>query len=175
MGTRTYTPFAFQPETSSFQLLAFLHGRGLGSAWAQQLAAGDALRLVGPQASLPLATMTPPVALFGDETSLAVARSLLDTHGPRAMVSLEVADLHDAREAAARIGLPENTLTLRTAGDDCRGLAQRLASFAGATGTIVLTGSAQSIQHVRAELRKGERAGAQKTKGYWSEGKTGLD
>lgn len=173
-GTRTYTPFAFRPEAGTLQLLVYLPGRGPARAWAERIVQGDTLRYFGPRGSLPLASMAAPVALYGDETSLAVARALFEAHGPRAMAALEVADLASARAAAQHIGLGEEVLVERRAGQ-ADSLARRLANFAGSTGTVVCTGGAQAIQQLRSELRKADRSVTQRTKAYWAEGKVGLD
>lgn len=176
VGTRTYTPFNVQKEAATFQLLAYVHGVGPGSAWAARVAARDELRFVGPQTSLPFASMSAPVALFGDETSLPVARALMDAHTTDASFALEVDDMKNAREVCTRIGLSDSALVKRASGNDYYAtLAQRLAAHVGESGTLVLTGSAQSIQRMRAALRALDRKVPQKTKAYWSQGKAGLD
>jgi NADPH-dependent ferric siderophore reductase len=176
VGTRTYTPFEALPDHGSFKLLAHLHGSGPGSAWAKQVQAGDELRFLGPDRSLALWSLADAVALLGDETSLAVSRALLDAHGQRAMVTLDVQDIDSARQACARIGLPQTALVKRSTADDhYAALAQRLVAWAGHSGALVLTGSAQSIARVRSELRTVDATMPKAAKAYWSQGKTGLD
>lgn len=176
VGTRTYTPFAQQSDLGRVQLLVFLPGKGPASAWARSLQSGDELRFVGPQTSLPFASMSAPLVLFGDETSLAAARTLIDAHGSRASAVLEVDDLDSARLACARIGLADSTLIRRSpASTFYQDVARRLLEGAGPDGTIAMSGSAQTIQRVRGELRKLDSKTTQKVKAYWSQGRTGLD
>ena len=178
VGTRTYTPFASR-GTRTFDLLVYLHGTAPGTAWARELAPGDRVRFVGPQTSLPLATFVKPAALFGDETSLAVAGSLLQTHGPTARVLIEASDAPAARDAGAQLGIPADAIVERMSDDALRAaIINRLATEGGNGGdggTLVLTGSAQRIQQVRAVLRVQGTKTKQKVKAYWSLGKRGLD
>jgi ferric-chelate reductase (NADPH) len=158
-GTRTYSPFGVRGD--SFELALFAHGNGPGSAWVRALKAGDRVRFVGPQGSLGLGDIAGPVALFGDETSFGVAKSLLEAR-PDATLRFEVGD--GVKAMADALGFPAESLVPR---GDLAAVARDLR-----TGTLVLTGNAKSIQALRALLPTGPR---QLVKSYWAPGKTGLD
>jgi hypothetical protein len=165
VGTRTYSPFAAD-ATGRFALAVFLHDRGPSSAWARGLGAGDRVKFVGPQASIALAAIAGPIALFGDETSFGVARSLV-ARRPDAQLRFEAGA--GCEPILTRLGLPAEALVPR--GDLAR-VAKELASLGG---TLVLTGNARSIQTLRGCLKALGSTQPQRVKSYWAEGKTGLD
>jgi ferric-chelate reductase (NADPH) len=178
VGTRTYTPYAVDAVAGRSSLLAYIHDNAPASEWARALKAGASVRLVGPQSSTPLASLAGPVALFGDETSLAIARCLEELRAPRtgSIVRLEVLSVDDVVKCAAMLGLPPESLVARR--DDEGHLADIVNGFAGALrggGSVVLTGRAKSIQKVRALLREAGPRSRQAVKAYWAENKRGLD
>jgi NADPH-dependent ferric siderophore reductase len=178
IGTRTYTPFDFEPATARFSLLVYLHGDTPGTSWGRALRVADPVRLVGPQASTPLDALRGSVALFGDETSFAVARTLrrVAAVGPQSTVRLEVSSREEHFPVADALEIPRDALVAKEAADaHLAPIARQLASAAPAgEGTVVLTGRASSIQTVRAHLRT---AGNRKhtVRAYWADGKRGLD
>ena len=168
VGTRTYSPFAC--AGGRFELAVFLHDRGPSSAWARALAPGRQLRFVGPSSSTPFADISGPVALFGDETSVGVARSLHDARHGDARVVLEVGSRAAVEPVLGGLGLAAE-LVERT-GDHLATIARDLAA---AGRTLVLTGNAKSIQDLRGRLKALGSARPQRVKSYWAEGKVGLD
>jgi ferric-chelate reductase (NADPH) len=168
VGTRTYSPFAV--GGGRFELAVFLHDRGPSSAWARALAPGRQIRFVGPSSSTPFADISGPVALFGDETSVGVARSLHDARRGDARVVLEVGSRAAIEPVVAQLGLKAE-LVERTA-DHLATIARDLAA---AGGTLVLTGNAKSIQDLRGRLKQLGSTRPQRVKSYWADGKTGLD
>lgn len=185
IGTRTYSPFDLDADAGRFSLLAYLHGEAHGEApaaqgdtpgasWAKHLSAGARAR-VAPGRSLPLQTLPRPLALFGDETSFGVARSLLAIE-PAATVRLEISSLDAVAEAAAALTLPRDGLISRR-GDDghLEEVARSLADATQQGGTVVLTGRARSIQNVRTLLRASAPGRRFAVKAYWADGKRGLD
>jgi NADPH-dependent ferric siderophore reductase len=181
VGARTYTPFAVDSDAGRLDLLAYLHGDGPGATWARALVPGATVRVLGPRDSIPLESLTRPIALFGDETSFAVARALLDVRAPDpapATLLLEVSSRQECEMAREALDLPSDTLLERRGAQpgafyaDC---AARLTRSLPTGGSLVLTGSARSIQQVRASLRSQAGDHKQKVKAYWSPGKRGLD
>lgn len=164
VGTRTYSPFAAD-ASGRFELAVFLHDRGPSSAWARGMKIGDRVKFVGPSGSLALSDIAGPVALFGDETSFGVARSLLE-RCPDAKFRFEAGA--GCEPILAKLGLPTD---LVPRGDLAR-VAKELAALGG---TLVLTGNARSIQTLRGALKQLGSTQPQKVKSYWAEGKTGLD
>jgi NADPH-dependent ferric siderophore reductase len=177
-GTRTFSPFAFDPENGRLELVAFLHGTSPATSWARSLAVGASVRLFGPRSSIALEALSGPVALFGDETSFGVARSLQELSGARGSTfCFEVATVAEATPACVALDLPVDALVERREdGGHLPQIAQRLASATAAGGTMVLTGGAPSIQALRKHWRSNEGAAAkQKIKAYWAPGKVGPD
>ena len=168
VGTRTFSPFA--SADGRFELAVFLHDGGPSSAWARALAPGRQIRFVGPQGSIALASIAGPIALFGDETSVGVARSLHDLRRGDARVVLEVGARAAVEPAVAQLGLAARLV--ERGGDHLAAIARDLAA---AGGTLVLTGNARSIQDLRGRLERLGSAQPQRVKSYWAEGKTGLD
>ncbi|HEX7665051.1 MAG TPA: siderophore-interacting protein [Polyangiaceae bacterium] len=178
IGARTYTPFAFDREVGRIDLLVYLHGTGPGAQWARSLEPSTVVRLLGPRSSLPLPQMDEPVALFGDETSLAVARSLYDIRaaGRGAVVRIEVDSTDEAKIACEAIGLPSEVLVERTPGSShLDRIARDLAGVVKDGGSLALSGNAHSIQLLRRHLKGLGVDREQKVKAYWAEGKRGLD
>ena len=178
-GPRTYTPFAFDAEAGTLQLLAYLHGDSSGSTWARELTVGTSVMAFGPRASLPLTELDGPVVLFGDETSLAVAIALAQHRGARTQVQgiFEVASKAETESALADFDFVPHTLVERGDGTAHFGrVDQALRAVLRPEANLVLTGRAQSIQAVRAALKAHPVAARHsRVKPYWSVGKRGLD
>lgn len=171
-GTRTYTPFAFDPAKGTFDLLVYVHGDTPGAAWGRGAKAGERIHVFGPRGSIALDALAGPVLVTGDETSFAVARAQLDRGGAVAPV-FEVTNVAESSAVLVALGL-EVDLVART--PDEAHLDELEAKLrARKAHTLVLTGKAQTIQALRARLRARPPFAAQKTKGYWAPGKRGLD
>ena len=168
VGTRTYSPFAC--SGGRFELAVFLHDRGPSSAWARSLVPGRQIRFVGPSASTAFDSIVGPVALFGDETSVGVARSLHDARHGDARVVLEVGSRAAVEPVIAKLGLVAELVERNS-----EHLATIARDLAAAGRTLVLTGNAKTIQDLRARLKQLGSARPQRVKSYWADGKTGLD
>jgi NADPH-dependent ferric siderophore reductase len=180
-GPRTYTPFGFDAVRDTFDLLVHEHRGTPGTSWSRLASRDDRIHVLGPRSSLALGSLEGPVVLFGDETSFAVARALEERRGRvGALTSVfEVSDRDDSTVALDDLGLADRVLMERTTGaahlDEIE--ARIRASLVEHPGAhLVMSGSAQSIQSLRASLRARPvpRAG-DKVKAYWSLGKRGLD
>lgn len=180
-GARTYTPFAFNAAQGAMSLLVYLHGNSPGARWGRQAAAGQSVRIFGPRGSLPLPSLEGPVVLFGDETSLAVARALREQRGPTAPLSFvfEVSNEDEAQAALEELGLTGASFAVRSRGDEHLNEIEERVRVALEThpgASLVLTGKATSIQALRSALRAHPAGHArQKVKAYWATGKRGLD
>jgi NADPH-dependent ferric siderophore reductase len=179
VGPRTWTPFTHDPARGAIDILAYHHGGDApGADWAQSAAQGDPVRVFGPRGSLPFASLTGPVVLFGDETSFAAARALRDVH-PDAGLVFEATDRDEADTVLGDLALSAHTVVERRPDDAHRpDLHQHLRDLLARRpdATVVLTGNAQSILAARADLRAHKAAhAAQKVKAYWAPGKRGLD
>ncbi|MBM7116520.1 siderophore-interacting protein [Archangium primigenium] len=173
-GTRTYTPLRWDASTGETELLAYLHGDTPGARWARTVRAGAALQIFGPRSSLVVGGPSPAV-MFGDETSLALARA----NGEPGRTVLEVSEPEETQGALDALGLRGVRLVTRRADDAHReelvdAVAQALQAHPGAP--LVLSGRAAAIQGVRQGLKaRGTAAPALKTRAYWAPGKVGMD
>lgn len=179
-GPRTYTPFAVDRRLGTLDILVYAHGDGPGARWGRSVAIGDRARGFGPRRSL-AAEGSGPFLVFGDETSLAVARAIGEERGDGVLLPplLEVTDRASAREALDALALVDEDVVERRVGDGhLDAVEERLRERLGRhpNATLLLTGRAQSIQAVRARLKgSGARFASQKVKAYWAPGKKGLD
>ena len=180
VGTRTYSPLAWDADAGTTSLLAHVRGAETpGDRWAATVARGDRCRIFGPRASL--ATGGKPFVVFGDETSFGLARALAGAGGLGRAV-FEVTSAAACREASATLELGEVALVERAAGDaHLNEVHERLAAARAASpdAVVLLTGHARSIATLR---RFGKRDGGAanpylgaKTRAYWADGKAGLD
>jgi ferric-chelate reductase (NADPH) len=181
--TRTYTPLSWDPESGSFQLLAYVPGDGHGpaSAWARSLQPGDSCAVFGPRGSLDLNALARPAVLFGDETSFGLAHALRFTPASAQGVHLvlEVTSKPAAAAALEALGVTGAHLVERRPDDVHLGEVQEMTAHLLQTRSIqgaVLSGKATSIQRMSKQLRQlGLPRARLQTKAYWAPGKTGLD
>jgi NADPH-dependent ferric siderophore reductase len=175
---RTYSPYGFDAAAGRMSLLLYLHGDAPGAAWGRNVREGDVVHVFGPRGSIDLTSLTDPVLLVGDETSIGVARSLRDT-GSRFAAVLEVTSDEDARRATHALDLPEIEMVRRESDNlHYAALEERVRQLLEqhASSTLVLTGSGPTIVALRAALRARPVPHiAQRTKAYWVPGKRGLD
>lgn len=180
-GPRTYSPFAPDVSSGSLELLAYAHGDTPAGRWAKRQRSGATFRAFGPRGSLPLADLSGPVVMFGDETSFAAARSLLDARGQDADLAFifECTNEEESQLVLGDLGVGRAALVQR---QDTRKhldaveehVRSALIRLAGAR--LILTGHAQTIQAVRSRFKISPAPHvAQKTKAYWADGKQGLD
>jgi NADPH-dependent ferric siderophore reductase len=178
LTARTYTPMSWDADRGATRVLAFSHGDGPGSRWANGLRVGDTCQFFGPRRSLDLADLETPIVLFGDETSFGLGGALRDSRkGAAATCVFEVSDLRESRQVLEAIGLGDATVIERTA--DYAHLARaetELARLAAGGALFILTGEASSIQHLSRVLKAASVGSVRvKAKAYWAPGKTGLD
>jgi len=180
-GTRTFTPFSPNANAGTLEFLAYVHGDAPAAKWARDAGQGLRFRAFGPRGSLPLGTLSGPVILLGDETSVGAAKSLLDTRGTSEGLAFvfEATDRDETERALAELGLTARAIVRRQLGR--AHLAEletqlRAAASQQPGAHLVLTGHAQTIQAMRAALRaRPAPVNGQKVKAYWADGKRGLD
>jgi NADPH-dependent ferric siderophore reductase len=181
MGTgltaRTYTPISWDAERGRTRLLAFAHGDGPGSRWADALREGDSCQFFGPRRSLDFSGLEAPMVLFGDETSFALAAALRAIPRSRVSCIFEATDIAESRPVLAAIGLGDATLIARATDDaHLTAASVEVATHAAGGAYVILTGKARSIQHVSRVLKtEGVGSSRVKAKAYWAPGKVGLD
>jgi NADPH-dependent ferric siderophore reductase len=175
---RTYTPVRWENTTGDTTILVYLHGAGPGSAWAQNLAAGDAAQIVGPRRSIDLTRFTSAPIFVGDETSvgLRVAWTAahpnlepvrdnfeLDANGPTALRALGLEPVHVTREESDG-HLPVLVEHVVAAAAEHR------------ESPLILTGRSTTIATVRGGLKAaGHAQRMTRVRTYWDPRRTGLD
>ena len=171
---RTYTPVLQPHYPGRLRLLIYLHGNGPGSRWAAALKEGDTSHLIGPKAALQVGHE--PFVLVGDETSFATAlnfKTRRDVHGV-----FEATHPQEAQQVLAALGLRNASVIAKapqsTHRDELhRAVQQHMQSLQ--TQRAVLTGHAQTIQHVGRALKLGGVRPDIMTKPHWANHKEGLD
>jgi ferric-chelate reductase (NADPH) len=179
---RSYTPWSFDRERGSMQILGLVHGKGPGSDWFSRAEVGTRCRIVGPRAALSLLKPPRPGLFFGDETSFSTAAALRATpQGYRGFrFVFEVTALDEARAVLATLGLTSETVSFVSRAQDERhlealerGVLDAWRSSSAVHG--ILTGKASSIQRLYRALRAAGVASRQVTNvPYWAPGKPGL-
>jgi NADPH-dependent ferric siderophore reductase len=170
---RTLTPIAWDPVAGTCAIIVYVGDRGAASAtplqaWALAVAAGTAVRFLGPQRSLALPSAPSTLLIVGDETSIGVAAAAASA-GHQVTALLEVTGAPALAPALAAFGLRAELVERRQGDGHHADLAARVAALAPAAALVALTGRAQTIQAVR---RRGLVA---RVVPYWSTGKRGLD
>lgn len=177
--SRTYTPLNWDPSAGTTQILVFAHGEGPGSEWARNLKVGDYCYLFGPRRSLDPLPLPANLVVVGDETSIGLAKALQGTRLPGAVrIILEVDSADETGAVVAALALRDVQLVERGASNTKSDTALHAidVSARGMDDGFILTGKAQSIQALLADLRMmGIPASNIMTKAYWAPGKRGLD
>ena len=109
---RTYTPISWNKVTGLSKILIYLHGHGPGTDWASHVQAGDHIDMLPPRDSIDLLGVKSPALCVGDETSIGLAKALLDHIGNANDVHMifEVNDINEAHLALSHLGLHHATL-----------------------------------------------------------------
>jgi NADPH-dependent ferric siderophore reductase len=178
LSARTYTPMSWDADGGRTRLLAFTHGDGPGSRWANGLRGGDICQFFGPRRSLDLTGLEAPIVLFGDETSFGLAAALRNSRqAGGALHMFEATEIAESRQALEAVGLGEARLIARSVGDaHLAAVEAEMLRLAASGAQFVLTGKVSSIQRVSRALKAAGVASSRiKAKAYWAPGKAGLD
>lgn len=92
---RRYTLAGHDGDTVYLDI--YVHGEGIGSAWARARRPGDAVSAIGPRGSFMLGPPTDWQVHIGDETSLPGIRAMLSATDRPAQVIVEVDDPEEWR------------------------------------------------------------------------------
>jgi NADPH-dependent ferric siderophore reductase len=167
---RSYTPSWVDAQTGEMELVAHVHGKGAGSAWAEALAPGDTFAFKGPVKSFPidLEEHPPWAVFFGDETTLGLASALRESAvAGRVMGAVELEP--GAAGVSEVMGLGLDELRRGAArGDALVAYAEQMALPEG-EGVFWISGEADSVVSVRkALLARGVARRSMRIKSYWS-------
>ncbi|MEN2976846.1 siderophore-interacting protein (plasmid) [Tistrella bauzanensis] len=178
LSARTYTPMSWDAVRGRTRILAFSHGDGPGSRWADGLRDGDSCHILGPRRSLDLSGLGAPVVLFGDETSFGLSAAVGDSPwagGARHL--FEVSDVAASRQVLDATGLGHAMVVGRAVDDTHLAVIEaEILRLAARGAHVVLTGGASSIQRLSRALKAvGVTSSRITAKAYWAPGKVGLD
>ncbi|WP_394836676.1 siderophore-interacting protein [Pendulispora rubella] len=178
IGMRTYTPLSWHEARGTTEFLLYAHGDGPGSRWTRGIRQGDACQFFGPRRSLSVRE-DEPIFLVGDETAFAVAHAFkASMRAGSVHAAFEVTSRPEAEGVLRQVGLADAECFERTPEDlhldgVCGSIRRAVA--ARPDTRLVLTGRAQSIQWIRARLKRDGLRAPSTVKPYWSVGKRGLD
>lgn len=174
---RHYTPSYFHTGEGVCEVLFYLHGKGPGSHWAQELKKGDETKLLGPGGKIRFDGQAGKHLCFGDETSLGVLKCISDEAAQRSVLCRCIAELDAGHsEWPDLAGLPCISVSKNTTAP-AREAIDRLGDYENEfpDTAFYLTGNAKSIQAVKKYLTvKGVQSKRIHTEPYWAEGKAGL-
>ncbi|GIF23826.1 NADPH-dependent ferric siderophore reductase [Actinoplanes tereljensis] len=175
LSMRTYTPMSWDAGRGVTSLLAYTHGTGPGAQWFERVTQGQTCEVFGPRRSIDLREATGPVLFLGDESSVALACAL-HTIADDAAYVFEASDPAGLTDVLAQLGIAERVTVVAKSADRADLLGQARRDAAPTPYTLVVTGDAATVHAVRRDSRGWERSPRRVIgKGYWAEGRTGLD
>ena len=174
---RNYTPAFYNIPEGSMELVFHIHGNGVGSRYIDNLQPGDELHISMPRGRKVYDPYIKQYFIFGDETSLGMACSLM-TELKRNHHQFEFYfELDEENSGAPRIlGLENVTVIPKdkpTVTEQWVHHLPVLQNGGGQPVNFILTGNVNSVQTFRKSL-KGKNTGKIYSQGYWLEGKKGL-
>jgi len=166
---RSYTPSAIDAVNGRLEMIAHVHGHGVGSDWARDLGVGDTITYMGPAKSFVLGDNPAPWAVFyGDETAIGLAKVLVSHSGVERI--LGAIELEEASQGVVEAsGLELDEVTKHEGGET--GLVAHLEAleFPEGRGEFWLSGEASSILALRESiLNMGVGRDQIRLKAYWS-------
>lgn len=174
---RNYTISGYDIDKGILEIIFHLHGNGVGSFYTDALKPGDQLHVSSARGRAVYDPKVKQYLIFGDETSLGLACSLL------ALLRKNEHDFHfyfelDQQNEYAPKLLNFNNYTVFPKNGFFKDekLIKELPLFQSVgwqAANFVLTGNARSVQMLRNALKKGA-TGKVFAQGYWLEGKKGL-
>lgn len=173
---RNYTVSAHDIERGTLEIIFHLHGNGVGSRYIGSLKAGDQLHISSPRGRVAYEAKIKQHLVFGDETSLGLACSLLPVlkkNGHEFQFYFELDP--ENSNAPHLLGLENYTVFPKEDSFREENWIKGLPVFQGDGwygANFVLTGNVNSVQAFRKYLKNIK--GKIFFQGYWLEGKKGL-
>ncbi|MFC0186364.1 NADPH-dependent ferric siderophore reductase, contains FAD-binding and SIP domains [Pseudarcicella hirudinis] len=174
---RHYTPVKYDINQGICEVLFYLHGKGIGSIWAENLKIGDFSKILGPGGFLKYKEESKYHFLWGDETSLGLFKCLKESILQNQQEYLCLLELEKEHHNWVSLsGLTADVIDkseedLQTYLNDFNEKCWKNWQNA----TFYLSGRAGSIQSFRKMLRKkGVKSQNIQTEPYWANGKHGL-
>jgi NADPH-dependent ferric siderophore reductase len=179
---RTYTPLLWDDKKGLAHRVAWLPGRGPGSAWAAAVKPGESFFFKGPKESLKLSKAGEgPVVFFGDETAVGAAAALrrLRPLDKDLRFVFELDDPDEAHVALIALGLPDAARVAKSEdGSHLKAVRKQIQAWAGESqgnAYVFLVGNQESVKTLKSKLSDKLPDAKIKAKVYWREGKAGLD
>jgi NADPH-dependent ferric siderophore reductase len=175
---RTYTPVRWENTTGEATILVHLHGAGPGSVWAQDVAAGDTVQVVGPRRSVDLTRLTSAPIFVGDETSVGLRVAWISAH-PNLEPVRDIFEVGANSPTALRaLGLEPVHVTREETDRHLPVLVEHVIAAAAEhhESPLILTGRSTSIAAIRGALKAaGHAKRTTRVRIYWDPRRTGLD
>ncbi|MGC4232647.1 MAG: siderophore-interacting protein [Niabella sp.] len=179
---RHYTPSYFNSEKGICEIIFYLHNKGVGSDWANQLQTGDKVKLLGPGGKISYQHSFNSHLVFGDETSLGLMVCMREEARKNKHHFFTIAETAPAHTKWIDDFFPGYARTVESSFSSPASPAIQYLEDEGFAISInikhtcfYLTGRAKSIQAMRAWLLSKNVSMKQiKTEPYWAEGKKGL-
>ncbi|MGH3726245.1 MAG: siderophore-interacting protein [Mycobacterium sp.] len=176
LHVRAYTPMNWDNREGSTELLAFLHGDGLGARWFDDVTVGTDCDVVGPSGSLDLTKVSNSTVFVGDETSVALAHALRSIV-PAAVCIYEATDIASLCALLAMLKLNDNTLVVAKSPDSATLLDELRKTLESSPRPydLIVSGDAATVNAVRRGARRWPHLAPRiKARAYWAQGRTGL-
>ncbi|MBB6130620.1 FAD-binding oxidoreductase [Mucilaginibacter lappiensis] len=174
---RNYTVVCQDIEKGILEIIFHIHGNGVGSRYIDTLKTSDELYISSPRGRAPYDPKVKRYLIYGDETSLGLACSLLPFLKKNEHHFHFYFELDEANKNAPRLlGLENFTAFPKNGLFNNEKWIKDLPVFQVAgwqAANFVLTGNATSVQTFRKVL-KNATIGKVIAQGYWLEGKKGL-
>lgn len=178
---RHYTPSYYDKEKGICDVIFYLHNKGVGSKWAENLHVGNKTRLMGPSGRLKYSEQSQKHFFFGDETSLGLFKCIKEEvlkNNQEYFCLLELDK--DNQHFKELLNFSGGTLD-KSLDNHVQKLNDKIQNFSEDFWDIwreakfYLSGNAKSIQVVRkALINKGANSRQIVTEGYWAPGRKGL-
>jgi len=179
---RHYTPSLYDAESQVCEVIFYLHGKGIGSRWAENLKKGDSMKLMGPGGRMSYQPGFDRHFVFGDETSLGLMRCMANAAQQYDHAFFGLTELEEEHVDWVRyLDIRDVMTTGSSMANPAQPAIELIDRWEGpfwekiSTTCFYLTGRARSIQQLRQFLLlKGVGSRQIKTYPYWAEGKKGL-
>ena len=174
---RNYTIAHHDIEKGILELIFHIHGNGAGSGYIDTLETGDQLYISSPRGLKVYDPKVKQQLIFGDETSLGLACSMLPIlkHGGHQFQFYF--ELHEEnKDAPQLLGLENYTVFPKNGSFTNEKWMNDLPLVKTAgwqAANFILSGNVRSVQAFRKVLKK-YTSGKIYAQGYWLEGKKGL-
>jgi len=174
---RRYTVSYVDTKNGVLEFIVHLHGNGSGCSFMDSLKVGDNIKLNTPRAYNYYDKSAEKFVIFGDETSLGLARSFLPVLKENNHLFQFYFELDDENKNVPEIlGLENCTVFAKNGSFKNEEWISNLPIFKSVdwqNANFVLTGNVKSAQTFRRVI-KNKTNGKVYLHGYWLEGKKGL-